>query len=463
MAVGDAQDLVQLARHRVRYAGDAAVLERLYPGTFPRPFSHGDGIYLVDDQGHRFVDAGNHLGAAVIGHSRGEMADAIAEQVRTLEFSALQPGASHPYAVALAERLAKLVPVDDPVFSFTSSGSEANEAAFKTARAYHRRLGNSRKYKICSRRSSYHGSSYGAVSATGLPAFRDPFLPLVDGFVSLPHPFPGFCGHCSWDTAGGCSGSCIDETVEIIEREGPDTVAAIIAEPVSIAGAGVKIPPPTYWQTLRSLCDEYGILLIADEVITGFGRTGTMFGCDHWSVRPDMLTFAKGITSGYIPMGGAAVARHIQDAFGDSAFMHINTYAGHPVACAAAMKTLDIIEREDLISRSAAQGPVIAEAFEGIAARVSLPARASVIGAIGSIEFFLSEGTDAGVFAARLWHECYERGVLLRVAPVGQDVSLFFYPPLSIDAGELAEALARVAEAAIHAGAELDVKPISAS
>lgn len=441
------EDMARLARRRVRHSGDFASLERLSPGAYPRVFVAGDGIFLTDQEGHRVIDAGNHLGATTVGHGRAEIADAIAEQARTLEYSGLLAGASHSFVVRLAERLATIVPVEDPIFNFTSSGSEANEVAFKLARDYHRRLGRPNRYKILSRSGSYHGATYGAMSATGLPAFREPFVPLVPGFQALPQPFPGYCGSCEWNAENGCPGTCIDATAEVIKSEGPDTIAAIIAEPVSIAGPAVKPPHPDYWPRLRELCDEHGILLIADEVITGFGRTGKMFGCNHWSITPDLLTFAKGITSGYIPFGGVAVARHVERAFEGTNFANINTYAGHPVACAAAMKTLDIIEQEGLVERAASSGQVVRNELERIARRAAVPARASAFGLLGSLEFFLPPATDVDSLAARLWQGCYERGILLRVPASTNMVSLFFLPPLIIDDEDLRKALGGVGEA----------------
>jgi adenosylmethionine-8-amino-7-oxononanoate aminotransferase len=438
-------DVTRLVRHRVRHFGHQPALEKLYPGQYPRIFVSGEGVYLTDDSGRTVLDAGNHLGVCVVGHGRADMAEAIAEQVRTLEYNSLDAGSSHPLVGQLAERLAAIVPVDDPMFAFTSSGSEANEVAFKMARDYHRRRGEAGRHKILSRRGSYHGSTYGAVSATSIPEFREPFLPLVPGFLPLPQPFAGYCGCCDF-TAARCTGSCLEETAAVIEREGPETIAAIIAEPVSIAGA-VKVPRDDYWPYLRELCDEHGILLIADEVVNGFGRTGTMFGCEHWSVSPDMLTFAKGITSGYIPMGGVAVARHVQDVFEDAPFVSINTYAGHAVACAAALETLSIMERENLVERAAACQEPLRQAFTAIAEKSPVPARASVIGLLASIEFFVPSDMDAEMLRIRLFHRCNELGVLLRVTRAENIVTLLFYPPLVIDAETLDDALIRVENA----------------
>jgi adenosylmethionine-8-amino-7-oxononanoate aminotransferase len=430
---------------RVRHYGASfGHLNGLFPGKYPRMFVRGEGTDLIDEDGHRVLDAGNHLGVCVVGHGRSEIADAVADQIRTMEFASLEAGASHPYVAALAEQLAARVPVDNPIFSFISSGSEANELAIKLARDYQRRIGHSGRFKIMSRYGSYHGSTYAATTATAIPAFREQFQPLVPGFVALPQPFSGFCGRCSFNEP--CVKHCIEETAAIIEREGPETVAAILAEPISIPGA-VKVPEDDYWPQLRQLCDRYGILLIADEVVTGFGRTGRMFGCEHWDVRPDIMTMAKGLTSGYIPMGAAAVSRRVQNAFEDAPLVHVNTYAGHPVACAAALATLKIIDEEKLVENASAREPELRAGLEAIRGQLPWPSRASVIGLLGSIEINLPADLDAERLRATVWHESYEHGVAVRVTRAGQVVSVFFYPALVITPQRLQDGLRALATA----------------
>lgn len=444
------------ALRRVRHFGaDFTKLDEQFPGAYPRMFVQGAGTDLVDADGHRVLDAGNHLGVCIVGHGRAEVADAIAAQVTQLEFASLEAGASHPYVAALSEELAGLVPVDDPIFSFTSSGSEANEVAMKIARDYHRRRGEPGRFKIMSRYGSYHGSTYGATSATAIPAFREPFQPLVPGFVALPQPFAGYCGRCSFGET--CVGHVVEETEAIIEREGPHTIAAILAEPVSIPGA-VKVPHEDYWPRLRELCDRHGILLIADEVVCGFGRTGTWFACEHWGVRPDILTMAKGLTSGYVPMGAAAVSRRIQKAFEDSPLVHVSTYSGHPVACAAALTTIEIIRREGLIANAASHAPVLRSRLEEIAGKTPWPSRASVIGLLGSLEICVPDEIDAEWLRAQLFHESYQRGVAVRVTRAAQVVSVFFYPPLIIGNERLREGLDLLAGAVRAVTAEAPVR-----
>ena len=198
------------------------------------------------------------------------------------------------------------MPLDDPVVSFTSSGSESNELAFKLARAFHIRRGEPERTKIVCRDGSYHGSSYAAMSATGAPPFRRDFGPAVPGFIHVAQPSPGRCRLCSAEE--GCSLACADALEAAILREGPETIAAFIAEPVAILQA-VKVPAPGYWERIQEICRRYGVLLIADEVVSGFGRTGQMFACEHWGIQPDLITVAKGMTSGYVPMGAAIASR----------------------------------------------------------------------------------------------------------------------------------------------------------
>jgi putrescine aminotransferase len=442
----DGQTAVQrIARHHVHhFAANFELLERYFPGVYPRVFVSGQGVYLVDSAGHRVLDAGNHLGASVVGHSRPEVVEAISSQAATLEFSSLEAGASHERVSGLAARLAHVVPVDDPLFFFTCSGSEANEVAIKLAREFHRRRGHTGRFKVLSRYGSYHGSSYAAMSATAISGFREPFQPLVPGFVALPQPFPGECGFCSMGDV--CTRACIDATVATIERESPQTIAAIVAEPIPIPG-GVKIPPYDYWTTLRQVCDEYGILLIADEVVCGFGRTGVMFGVEHWGVRPDLVTMAKSLTGGYIPMGATAVAGSVAEAFRDEPLVHVNTYAGHELGCAAACAVLDIIENEDLVGKAAGFENLLRDGLGQAAARVPWTSRVQARGLLGSIELVVPPGLDAEEVRARIWHSCYEAGVVVRATRAAQIVTLLFYPPLTITQTELSAGLDGVARA----------------
>jgi adenosylmethionine-8-amino-7-oxononanoate aminotransferase len=417
------------SRHVRHFLADFAALEERYPGAYPRMITGGEGAYLYDDEGRRLLDAGNHLGCGMIGHGRDEIAQRIAAQVGRLEFAALDSGMSHDGIVALAERMSPLVPLDDPVFSFTSSGSEANDLAFKLARAYHHRRGEPGRNKILFRDGSYHGSTIAAMSATGAPAFRTEFGPAAPQFAQVPQPSPSRCGYC--DRAEGCTLACADALEEAIAREGAGTIAAIVAEPVAILQA-VKVPHDDYWPRVQAICAEHGILLIVDEVVTGFGRTGRLFGCDHWGVRPDIMTVAKGLTSGYAPMGATIVARHVEDAFAGRPLLHLNTYAGHPVACEAALATLDVLERERLPERAAELEGALGAGLEAVREVTDRVLRITAIGLLSSVELAVEDHPDPAGLLVDLRHEAYERGLIVRLAQAEGILTIVFYPTLVV-------------------------------
>ncbi len=423
------------AKHSVRhFLADFPKLEREYPGAYPKMMLRGEGAYVFDEAGHKLLDAGAHLGACQIGHGNAEVAERIADQVRNLEFIALDAGVSHPYAMALAERLATMVMCDDPIFSFTNSGSESNELAFKIARQYHRRRGEPDRVKILSRVGSYHGSTYATSAATGVSAFKEGFGPLPAGFIQGAQPSPGRCGHCGFNDA--CKMACFDDFTRTVEQEGPHTVAAIIAEPIAIPQA-VKVPHPEYFAKLRRFCDHHGILLIIDEVVCGFGRTGTMFGAEHFGVRGDIISFAKGLTSGYIPMGAVAVSRRVEEVFKESALLHLNTYAGHPVACEAAMAVLDIMEREGMVEHAARMEPVLRRELERLKAAVSRVRHVSVIGLLSSTLADISDQSDPDAVVRKVRKVAYDNGLLVRISRDGNLLGAHFYPPLVVNEADI--------------------------
>jgi adenosylmethionine-8-amino-7-oxononanoate aminotransferase len=430
-------------RDQVRhFASDFGALERLFPGAYPRMIVRAEGPYLWDDTGHRTLDAGVSLGVCQIGHGRAEVARAVAEQLGTLDFVGLEAGFSHEPVARLAATLAPYVPMDDPGFSFVATGSEANDLAFKLVRAYWRQRGEGARYKIISRANSYHGSGFGGLSATGSDPFRAPFEPIVPGFVRTSQPSPGRCGFCEF--GGACTMSCADDLARVIEREGPSSVAAFIGEPVSIFGA-VKVPHADYWRRIREICDAYGVLLIDDEVVTGFGRTGRMFAISHAGVAPDLVTMAKGLTSGYVPMGAVALGPRVQEVLGGTPLMHINTYAGHPAACAAALVALDITEREGLVQNAAALEAPVLRALQDVASGCASASRVSALGLLAGLEVAVAD--PPADLAPRIRHALYARGLSARVAAADGIASVLFYPPLTID-----EETARTGVAAIGQG-----------
>ncbi len=326
------------------------------PGAVPQlMFSHGRGATLTDVHGRTYVDAMASLWNVNVGYGQDSLAEAAAEQMRALPFSSAYGGFGHGPGARLAARLAELAPGDLQVTFFASGGAEANDTAYKLARLHSRLRGEPGRVKIVSRMRDYHGLTYGATSATGLPAFWKDFEPLAPGFLHAPAPDPY---RHEADPDGRSAGAAYAAALEqVILDAGPATVAAVVAEPVQGAG-GVIVPPDDYFPLVREICDRHGVLLIADEVITGFGRTGRWFGLQHWDVAPDMMIFAKGVTSGYLPLSGVVLTTEVHEVLKSlhGALPHGFTYSGHPVACAVALRNLDILEEEDLVARAAEMG-----------------------------------------------------------------------------------------------------------
>jgi taurine-pyruvate aminotransferase len=329
----------------------------------------GEGCHVVDSGGRRYLDGMAGLFCVNVGYGRQEIVDAVAAQMTQLAYYPLTQ--SHGPAAQLAGRLAELLPPGlDRVF-FTNSGSEAVETALKMARQCARQMHpGENRYKIIARHRGYHGFTMGALSATGQSARRVAFEPLVPGFLHVAPPDHYRCSFCTAQPA--CSLACADEIERVIRMEGPETVAAVIAEPV-IGGGGVFPAPDGYLELLRAICDRYGVLLILDEVITGFGRTGKLFGFEHSRIRPDIVTFAKGLTSAYLPLGATVASEQVFGAFqgeaDSSKFVQVSTFGGHPSSCAAALANLEILTRERLWENSAAVGAYLLEQLRGIHSR----------------------------------------------------------------------------------------------
>ncbi|OFW44235.1 MAG: aminotransferase [Acidobacteria bacterium RIFCSPLOWO2_12_FULL_67_14b] len=334
-----------------------------------RVWVSGDGALIKDSTGREYIDGLSGLWNVNVGHGRQELADAAREQMATLAFHSAYAGATNKPAIALAERLSALVYPSINTFFFTSGGAEASESSFKTARFYWKALGKPDKFKVISRHRAYHGLTLAAMSATGLPAFWPMFEPRTPGFLHIDAPDPYRFNNPDPNLSLGVAAA--NKLEEAILREGPDTVAAFIAEPVQGAG-GVIVPPADYFARIRKICDQYAVLLIADDVITGFGRTGRWFGLEHYGVEPDIMQFAKGITSGYVPLGGIGVSDTIREVINGvpagKRWMHAYTYSGHPTCCAVALRNIDILEREHLVERAAVAGARLLEKLRGLEA-----------------------------------------------------------------------------------------------
>ena len=323
-----------------------------------RVWVKGEGSYLYDADGNRFIDGLSCLWNVSAGHGRQVLADAAAKQMQEMAFCSSYAGGSNRPAIELAERLAGICYSDINNFYFTSGGGESTDSNIKLARFYWKTKGKPEKTKVIGRKWGYHGVTLAAMCATGIESYWPMFEPRIPGFSHIPSPDPY---HYPMPEDGSSQGiTAANELEKEILRQGPDTVAMFIAEPVQ--GAGGVIPPQQdYFKRIREICDQYDVLLVADEVITGFGRTGKMFALEHYGIQPDLVQFAKSITSGAVPLGGIGMSDEIAETVNASKtpWMHAYTYSGHPTTCAVALATLDIIESEDLPGLAATNGEVM--------------------------------------------------------------------------------------------------------
>lgn len=332
--------------------------------TGPVVFVRGRGATLVDAAGKEYIDAFSGLWNVNVGHGRAELAEAAAEQMRTLAYASGYAGTSNVPAIELAGRLANLAPGDLKATFYTTGGAESNETAFKIARFFWKMNGKPDKVKIVALQRGYHGTTGAAMIATGMRQYWQHFDPVQAGFFHIP---THYCFRCPLGKRyPQCDVACADTLEQQILAEDPETVAAFIAEPVH-GGGGVVTAPPEYFRRIREICDRHDVLFIADEVITGFGRTGKMFAQEHWGATADIMSFAKGITSGYLPLGGVMVNERVHKAFRElppgGSFNHAYTYSLHPVCCAVALRNLDILEEEGLVARAATTGKMLLESL----------------------------------------------------------------------------------------------------
>jgi adenosylmethionine-8-amino-7-oxononanoate aminotransferase len=309
--------------------------------------TRGEGCHVYDDEGRRFIDGLAGLFLTNVGHGRKEIADAAYEQARKLHFFPLWTF-GHPSAIRLAAKLASLAPGDLNRVFFGSGGGDAVETAWKIIKQYFRAKGQPDRYKVIARDIAYHGTTLGALSITGIAEIRDPYKPLAPGAFHARNTN----AYMEKEKGEELAKVCADDIERIILEQGPETVAAVFLEPLQNAG-GCLVPPPTYFRRVREICDRYGVLLVSDETICAFGRLGHMFACDRYDYQPDIITCAKGLTSGYAPLGATIVSERLTEPFIDSdeTFMHGITYSGHPISCAAALANIEILEREDLPGR----------------------------------------------------------------------------------------------------------------
>ena len=404
-------------------------------------FTRGEGAILHTSDGKQYIDGLSCLWNVNIGHGRKELAAAASAQMEKLAYASAYAGFSNEPAIRLAERIVGLAYSNMAAAYFTTGGAESNESAFKFARYYWKRMGKPDKVKIVSRRYGYHGVTMAAMSATSLPGYQKMFGPLVPEFFQVAPPYP-----YRWPGNGDAGIGAADDFEAAIAQHGADTIAAIICEPVMGAG-GVIVPPPSYFPRLRQICDRHGILLIADEVITGFGRTGKWFALGHWGVEPDLMSFAKGVTSGYLPLGGVMISKKIHEAIEDAPmdekFMHAATYSGHPVCCAVGLANIDIIERDGLVERAQIEGDRFRKGLETL---LSLPAVGEVrgIGMLAAIELVEDKGSKKPALGlgGKVVAEAGKRGLIMRQrggadGPPASGDSLCLAPPLMTPAATL--------------------------
>jgi len=428
----------------------------------PIVYVRGRGATVTDIGGHDYLDGLAGLWNVNVGHGRTELADAAAQQMKELAYFSGYVGSSSVPAITLADRLIGLAYDNMQAVFLASGGAEANESAFKTARFYWKAVGKPGKVKIISRQNGYHGVTQQAMSATGMPAYWKMFEPRMPGFVHVQTCYPyRFQGAKPGETTGQAAARQLEEA---IQNEGPETVAAFIAEPIP-GGGGVIYPTDDYFPLVREICTRHGVLFIADEVITGFCRTGQWFALTHWNVKPDILSFAKGVTSGYLPLGGIMVTKAIKDAMDsvkpEDRWMHAYTYSGHPTCCAVALRNLDIMEKERLWENAAKMGTRLHEGLRS--AFADHPHAGDVRGGKGllaAVELVEDRSTKKNFasdrkVANRLTAEMMKRGVTTRVRPTSgphpaNGDCIFFAPPLVVTAAEV-DRLVSVARDAVKA------------
>ncbi len=410
----------------------------------------GDGVRLTDDRGRTYIDAMAGLWCVNVGYGRAEIADAMYQQARRLPYFHSFGSMATEAPALLADRLLSMSPVPMSKVFFGNSGSDANDTHVKMIWAYNNGLGRPNKKKIIARHRGYHGTTVVAASLTGLPKMHAAFDLPIPQVVHTTSP------HRTWEPDAGTDAEftarLARDLEELILREGPETVAAFIAEPVQAAG-GVIVPPVGYFAAIQAVLEKYDVLLIADEVVTGFGRLGTMFGTEAYGLRPDLITLAKGITSAYAPLSACMVSekvwRVLVESTGSGVWSHGYTYSSHPVSAAAALANLDILEDEALVGRTAALGEYLRAQFRDVFIEHPFVVDIRGTGLLAAVEFGRRDSMDrfdpaAGV-GAEMATACINEGIISRALPVGDTLS--FSPPFVVTESELDEVVAGVKRA----------------
>jgi len=438
------QEIAALERDALRYV----IPHFAHNPIKPKIFVRGEGCYLWDIHGKRYMDTFASLLTTICGHNRPEVAKAINEQAQLLEFFPNYVDTYTVPLVKLARKLAEIMPGDLEVTFFVNSGSEANETAIKMARQYHLERGEPRRFKIIGRKYSYSGTTLGGTSATGLAWFREYFEPLMPGFIIGPSAHATARELGVKDPDGLCGLRAMER---LIEWEGPDTIAAIIMDPIPGSNVGYPLPPKGYLPGLRKICDKYGILLIFDEVQTGFGKTGKWFACEHWNVVPDIMTIGKGFTGGYIPLAAAVARRPIAEVFmkkPGSELRSGSTYGGHTIACAATLANIEVIEKNRLVERAAENGKFIEKRLKAMMNRYPIIGDVRGIGMLWAVELMADRKSQKpfdpklGIGSwIREW--CWDHGMILR----NNGDILVYAPALIMTREEIEEMLSKTEQA----------------
>jgi adenosylmethionine-8-amino-7-oxononanoate aminotransferase len=410
----------------------------------PLVMARADGVHYWDVNGKRYLDALSGIYVVSVGHNNRRVIEAIRRQLDTLHFSPPMHG-TNPVAVQLANLLAELAPGDLSAVKFQCGGAEVTEAAIKLARQYHRLTGSPGKYKVISRYLSWHGSTLGSLSASGLKSRKTVNEPMAPGFL---HVFPPTCYRCPFGKSyPDCGITCATIVESVVEMEDPDTVAAVLVEPIGHTG-GVIDPPAEYLPILREVCDRHNILLIFDEIITGIGRTGQMFAAETFGVVPDVLCVAKGLSGGYAPLSAMICRRGIADAFwgpiaDNPGFVEGHTFEGNPISCAAGIAVLREILERDLLANARARGERLRAGFERLARQYDVIGDIRGKGLFRAIEFVRDRATRepfpaAAAFGVRVGRRALENGLLCRFDPNW----IAFGPPLIVTDEQVDEMVA---------------------
>lgn len=414
-----------------------------------RPYKNivrAKGVYLVDSEGTRYLDAVGGAAVNIIGHGVAEILEAVTRHVGSTSF-VYSAVFTNPWQEELATKLASITPLDDGRVFFTSGGSEANETAVKLARQYHLDCGSATKWKVISRAASYHGNTLSMLAISGRPSWSSRYSPYID---NNPRIVPAYCYRCPFSSSyPGCGIQCADDLEQTILQEGPETVAAFLAEPISGTSLAGAVPVPGYYERIMEICRKYDVLFIADEILTGYGRTGKPFAIEHWNVQPDIITVGKGVGSGYTPIAACVAGGRIVETIkkGSGQFVHGFTYSGMPMTCAVGVEVFDYIQKHNLFRRAAETGEYLRAALDALATSIPEIGDIRGLGLLQGVELVADPVTKRPFdpsqnVSKRVVDEAERQGVLLREGTPGPNGGkdgdqIQISPPFTITADEI--------------------------